>query len=87
MNFKSDFQLKEHFEDCETKVVNMTEYYVGGNPYPVPYNPSPESLGRRIAEYARKGWEVVSVDVRQDSGWILRADDASTTVVFKRKKK
>ena len=86
MNFKSDSQLKEQFEDYETKVVNLTEHYIGGAPYPVPYNPSPESLGKQIAEYARKGCEVVSVDVRQDSGWILRADDASTTVVFKRKK-
>ena len=87
MNLKSDSQLAEHLDEYETQVVNLTQYYVGGAPYPVPYNPSPQTLGEKIAEYAKKGWEVVSVDVRQDSGWILRADDASTTVVFKRKKK
>lgn len=86
MNFNSEFKLTEHFENYETKIVNLTEYYVGGYPYPVPYNPGPQALGAKIAEYAKKGWEVVSVDVRQDSGWILRADDSSTTVVFKRKK-
>jgi len=74
-------------DEYETKVVNLTQHYVGGAPYPVPYNPSPTQLGERIAEEARNGWEVVSVDVRQDSGWILRADDSSTVVVFKRKKK
>lgn len=74
-------------DEYETKVVNLTQHYIGGCPYPVPYNPSPQKLGETIAEYARAGWEVVSVDVRQDSGWILRADDSSTTVVFKRKKK
>ena len=86
MNFNSEFKLKEHFEAYETKIVDMTEHHIGGDPYPVPRNPSPQVLGKRIAEYAKKGWEVVSVDVRQDSGWILRADDSSTTVVFKRKK-
>lgn len=73
-------------DEWETKVVNMTCYHVGGAPYPVPYNPSAEALGQQIADYAKQGWEVVSVDVRQDSGWILRADDSRTIVVFKRRK-
>ena len=89
MNFDSEAKLMSHFKEpeYETKVVNLTQLYIGGAPYPVPYNPSPESLGETIAEYARKGWEVVSVLVKEDSGWILRADDSSTVVVFKRKKK
>ena len=89
MNFDSESKLTSHFQEpeYETKVVDLTEHYIGGAPYPVPYNPSPESLGATIAEYARKGWEVVSVLVKEDSGWILRADDSSTVVVFKRKKK
>ena len=89
MNFNSEAKLTSHFKEpeYETKVVDLTEHHIGGDPYPVPRNPSAGSLGNRIAEYARKGWEVVSVLVKEDSGWILRADDSSTVVVFKRKKK
>jgi len=71
----------------ETKVVDMTQQVITGAPYIVKCNPGPQQLTQLIAEYEEQGWEVVSVNIKPDSGWIFSKNDESTIVTFKREKK
>ena len=74
-------------EAYETKVVDMTQKVITGWPFIVKCDPGPRQLKQLIAEYEEQGWEVVSVDVKPDSGRIFSRNDQSTIVTFKREKK